>query len=68
MLGDPTRNGACGGVIVANMGCCCCNRRDDCTTPYSSVYDITVKDLDGNPLKLSQFQGQVIMIVNVASK
>lgn len=49
------------------MGCCC-HRRDDCSNPFSSIYDITMLDIDGNPVKLSQYQGQVLIIVNVASK
>ena len=33
-----------------------------------SIFDFTVKDIDGNDVKLEQFKGNVIMIVNVASK
>ena len=33
-----------------------------------SIYDFTVNDIDGKPVKLSQFKGKVILIVNVASK
>ena len=49
------------------MGCCCC-RHDDCTTPYSSLYEISVKAMDGRPQQLSQYQGKVLLIVNVASR
>lgn len=34
----------------------------------SSVYDFTMKDIDGNDVKLDAFKGRVIMIVNTASK
>lgn len=33
-----------------------------------SVFDFTVKDIDGNDLSLSQYKGKFILIVNVASK
>jgi glutathione peroxidase len=33
-----------------------------------SVYDFTMKDIDGKPVSLSQYKGKVLMIVNVASK
>ncbi len=33
-----------------------------------SVYDFTLKDTDGKEVKLEQFRGQVVMLVNVASK
>ena len=34
----------------------------------SSVYDFTMKDIDGNDVKLDAFRGRLIMIVNTASK
>ena len=33
-----------------------------------TVYDFTVKDAQGKDIDLSQFKGQVLLIVNVASK
>jgi glutathione peroxidase len=33
-----------------------------------SVFDFTVKDIDGHDIALSQFQGKFLLIVNVASK
>jgi len=33
-----------------------------------SIYHITVKDIDGKDVKLEQFKGNVLLIVNVASK
>jgi glutathione peroxidase len=32
-----------------------------------SIYDFTVNDIDGNPVKLEQYEGKAILIVNVAS-
>jgi len=34
----------------------------------SSIYDFTVNDIDGNPVKLDQYKGKAVLIVNVASK
>lgn len=34
----------------------------------NSIYDFTVKDIDGEDLKLEKFKGKVVLIVNVASK
>lgn len=33
-----------------------------------TIYDFTVEDIDGNEFALSQFEGNKVMIVNVASK
>lgn len=33
-----------------------------------SVFDFTVKDIDGKDVSLSQYQGKYLLIVNVASK
>ena len=34
----------------------------------SSVYDFTLKSIDGKPMPLSDFKGKVVLLVNVASK
>ena len=33
-----------------------------------SVYDFTVKDIDGDDVRLSKYKGDVLLIINVASK
>ena len=33
-----------------------------------SIYDFTVKDIKGNEVSLADYQGKVLLIVNVASK
>lgn len=33
-----------------------------------TIYDFTVKDIDGNDVKLKKFKGKVALVVNVASK
>ena len=32
------------------------------------LHDVTVKDIDGKPVKLDAYRGQVLLIVNVASE
>ena len=34
----------------------------------TSLYDITVDDIHGKPVRLSRYEGKVLLIVNVASK
>lgn len=34
----------------------------------NSIYNISVKDIDGKEIKLSNYKGKVLLIVNVASK
>lgn len=36
--------------------------------PEKSVYDFTMKNIDGQDIKLDAYKGKVVMIVNVASK
>ena len=38
------------------------------SSPVASIYDFTMKDIDGNDVSLATFRGKVVMIVNVASK
>ncbi|MBI3651196.1 MAG: redoxin domain-containing protein [Acidobacteria bacterium] len=35
---------------------------------YTSVYDFTMNDIDGRPVKLDAYKGKVVLLVNVASK
>ncbi|MFA5668824.1 MAG: glutathione peroxidase [Balneolaceae bacterium] len=35
---------------------------------HNSIYDFTVKDIDGKAVNLQQYKGKVVLIVNVASK
>jgi glutathione peroxidase-family protein len=34
----------------------------------SSIYEFTVKDIDGNDVSLEKYRGKVALIVNVASQ
>ena len=36
--------------------------------PVNSIHDFTVKDIDGNDVSLAGYKGQVLLVVNVASK
>ena len=36
--------------------------------PMPSLYDFTLKDIDGRDRSLAEFKGQVLLLVNVASK
>ncbi len=36
--------------------------------PTTTIFDFEVKDIDGNPVQLSKYNGFVTLIVNVASK
>lgn len=51
-----------------------CNAKNSATasladaTSVKSVYDFTMKDIDGNDISLSQYKGKIIVIVNTASK
>nr|AON96408.1 phospholipid hydroperoxide glutathione peroxidase 2 [Neoseiulus barkeri] len=37
-------------------------------SPQQTVYDFTVKDIDGNNVSLSKYRGMVLVIVNLASE
>ena len=37
-------------------------------TKERSMYEFTMKDIDGNDIKLDKYKGSVVMMVNVASK
>ena len=36
--------------------------------PMKSIYDFTMKDIDGQDVSLAEFKGRVLLVVNVASK
>lgn len=47
----------CGSIIAANP-----------PKKAKTIYDFTVKDIDGNDVKLKKYKGKVALVVNVASK
>lgn len=40
---------------------------EDVKKGASSVYDFEMQSIDGKPVKLSDYKGNVLMLVNVAS-
>jgi len=34
----------------------------------TTIYDFTCNDIDGNPVDMSKYKGQAVIITNVASK
>lgn len=38
------------------------------SAPPTTIFNFEVKDIDGNPVQLSKYNGFVTLIVNVASK
>ncbi|VDM76260.1 unnamed protein product [Strongylus vulgaris] len=44
------------------------NNDDDAMSAHKTIYDFTVKDADGKEVSLSKYKGQVVIVVNVASK
>ena len=43
-------------------------QNQDTSAPSQSIYDISLTDISGAPLDLSQYKGKKILFVNVASK
>ena len=42
--------------------------RESEDVPTQSIYDFTMKDIDGNDVALARYKGNVVLIVNVASQ
>jgi glutathione peroxidase len=38
-----------------------------CLAPFTGIYDLSINDIDGNIINLSQFKGKKILLVNTAS-
>ncbi len=55
---------------TASLGVCLAASDSETAKPPSqtSVYGFSVKDIDGTEVQLSKYKGDVLMIVNVASK
>lgn len=50
------------------MGNCCCCLKDDLTVPFNSIYEVTMKDLNGEIVYFEEFRNKVLVIVNIACK
>jgi glutathione peroxidase len=64
----PALAGVCGLLGCANVGGSAMNDHAATVQTAGSIYDFTLNDIDGKPVALSQYRGQVLMLVNVASK
>lgn len=53
------------GAVAAGIGMGAGARGEE---PMKSIYDFAVKDIDGKEISLATFRGQVLLVVNVASK
>lgn len=53
-------------VFMLSVGCLGQNAIDQKNS--KSIYDFTVKDIKGNDVSLKNYEGKVLLIVNVASK
>src|SRR5262249_5122670 len=54
-------------LIVAAVGASGVERLDS-AAGASSIYDFTMKDIDGKTVNLAEFRGKVVLVVNVASR
>ena len=43
-------------------------KRESKDVSTQSIYDFTMKDIDGNDVALARYKGNVVLIVNVASQ
>lgn len=55
-------------LLAAIAACCTCAPALPASEPAARVWDFTLTDIDGRPYPLAQHRGQVLLIVNVASK
>ncbi|HAL92315.1 MAG TPA: glutathione peroxidase [Verrucomicrobia bacterium] len=53
------------GMAMLALGLCATAQTEE---PMKSVYDFTMKDIDGKDVSLADFKGKVLLVVNVASK
>jgi glutathione peroxidase len=50
-------------VLMVLVACC-----GSLAAQSKSIYDFTMKSIDGQPVRLSSYSGKVVLLVNVASK
>lgn len=55
------------GIGVAAMGQDSAKKPTGDGSTAKSIYEFTVKDIDGKEIALAKYKGDVVMIVNVAS-
>jgi glutathione peroxidase len=59
---------AAGGTYFVTRGGCACGELAAATAEGKTLYDYTVKDARGQDVKLGDYRGKVLLLVNVASK
>lgn len=55
-------------VLMVFIGILSCSTKAQESEDMQTVYDFTVKDINGNDVSLSEYKGKVLLIVNVASQ
>jgi len=56
------------GMVVLFIGIMACSTKAEDKMSEKTVYDFTVKNIDGKDVNLSEYRGKVLLIVNVASE
>lgn len=59
---------AIGAAVVSVVALSRANDRMEAATVANSVYEFTMKDIDGKDTSLAQYRGKVLLLVNVASR
>ena len=57
-----------GAAVVSVVALSRANDKTEAATVANSVYDFTMKDIDGKDTSLAQYRGKVLLLVNVASR
>src|SRR5689334_9183822 len=57
-----------GAAVVSVVALSRANDKTEAATVANSVYDFTMKDIDGKETNLAQYRGKVLLLVNVASR
>ena len=53
---------------MGNYCCCFSCLRDSIDLPFTSIYEITMRDLNGEIVLFEEFRNKVLLIVNIACK
>lgn len=59
---------SCGLVLVIGLYLFTMSAATEDGQTATSIYDFSAKDIDGNEVSLEKYRGDVVIIVNVASK
>jgi len=56
-----------GAILAATLVAVVSSHKGAADTKAPSIYDFTMKNIDGKPVNLSKYRGDVVMVVNTAS-